>query len=128
MRIPFALERFLPNWLFSRFRMRSDWDLRARENSHYYIDCGHAASPSVFSESGENDVGKLILRGIDLRADAAILEIGCGVGRLLRPFLERAARIVGVDISGEMVARARDVFRAAPRVEIYLGSFQGSSR
>ena len=119
MHIPYALERFLPNWLFSRVRMRSDWDLRARENSHYYIDCSHADTPSIFWESGENDVAMLVLRGIDLKADAAILEIGCGVGRLLRPFLERAARIVGVDISGEMVARARDVFRAAPRVEIY---------
>ncbi len=119
MRIPFALERFLPNWLFSRFRMRSDWDLRARENPLYFIDCGHADTPAVFWESGETDVAKLILRGVDLRADAAILEIGCGIGRLLRPFLDRATRIVGVDISGEMVARAREVFRADPRVEIY---------
>ncbi len=99
--------------------MRSDWDLRARENPHFYIDCGHAGTPSVFWESGENDVAKQVLRGVDLRADAAILEIGCGIGRLLQPFLERAERIVGVDISGEMVARARDVFRADPRVEIY---------
>ncbi|MGE5391606.1 MAG: class I SAM-dependent methyltransferase [Deltaproteobacteria bacterium] len=39
---------------------------------------------------------------------ARLLEIGCGTGRLLRPALERGHQITGVDISGDMLARAQE--------------------
>ena len=50
-----------------------------------------------------------MLRGVELGPGAAVLEIGCGMGRLLRPFVGRASRVIGFDISGEMIARARAV-------------------
>jgi SAM-dependent methyltransferase len=84
-----------------------DWDLRARENAYYYIDCGHGRSEDEFWRSGEEDAARLILRGIELSADARVLEIGCGIGRLLRPLARRAQYVIGVDISGEMIRRAR---------------------
>lgn len=37
----------------------------------------------------------------------AVLDHGCGVGRLLVPFAERAQRVVGVDVSPSMLAEAR---------------------
>jgi len=37
----------------------------------------------------------------------AILDFGCGVGRLVIPFARRADRVVGVDISPAMLAEAR---------------------
>ena len=107
MRIPFsAASRFL-GVLFPRRLMRADWDLRARSDAAYYIDCGHGVSPAAFWRSGEEDLQTQVLKGIRLSQDAVVLEIGCGIGRLLRAMRRRARLAIGVDISGEMIDRAR---------------------
>ncbi|MGC8878007.1 MAG: class I SAM-dependent methyltransferase [Anaerolineae bacterium] len=46
-------------------------------------------------------------------ADGTILELGCGTGRLLLPLARAGHRIVGLDSSAEMLARARERLRAA---------------
>ncbi len=56
------------------------------------------------------------MRDIEIAPTAAVLEIGCGIGRLLRPFLTRARSLIGVDISGEMVERARREFDETPGI------------
>jgi len=38
-----------------------------------------------------------------------VLDFGCGVGRLARPFAARFEEYVGVDLADEMVARAREL-------------------
>jgi len=96
--------------------MRRDWDLRARENALYYIDCGHADSEEAFWRSGEEDLVNFILRDLDLDRNASALEIGCGIGRLLRPLSFRVASAVGVDISGEMIERARQALADRPNL------------
>lgn len=44
--------------------------------------------------------------GDDFRPDRA-LDFGCGVGRLVLPFAEKAAHVTGVDISDNMLSEAR---------------------
>lgn len=88
--------------------MRRDWDGRARENAPYYIDCAHAQTPEAFWASGASDLRMLILQDVALEPSARALEIGCGMGRLLRPLSFAVARAIGVDISPEMIARARE--------------------
>lgn len=97
-------------------RMRSDWDLRARQNARYYIACGHSDSDAEFWRSGYEELEKHVLR--DLRVDPAAraLEIGCGIGRLLRPLSERVERAVGVDISQEMVSQGTKLLADRPNV------------
>jgi SAM-dependent methyltransferase len=43
-----------------------------------------------------------------------ILEAGCGTGRLLLPLAEAGFRVVGLDVSSAMLARAHDKLAAAP--------------
>jgi SAM-dependent methyltransferase len=103
--IPFArsfLGRFFPT-----LRMREDWDLRARKNARYYIDCGHGESEETFWRSGQEDLENFILRDLEIEPEAVALEIGCGIGRLVRPLSERVARVWGFDISGEMIERGK---------------------
>jgi ubiquinone/menaquinone biosynthesis C-methylase UbiE len=51
-----------------------------------------------------------------------ILEVGCGTGYWLEYFLAmRNARIVGVDISPEMLAIAENKFSHSPKIELYQG-------
>lgn len=51
-------------------------------------------------------------------ADRTLLDIGCGIGRLERALHDRAARIVGIDISREMVRIARGRCAGLANVEI----------
>jgi SAM-dependent methyltransferase len=47
------------------------------------------------------------------RQSGAVLELGCGTGRLAIPLLQSGAPLVGVDRSGAMLARARQKARRA---------------
>jgi SAM-dependent methyltransferase len=48
-----------------------------------------------------------LVRAADLPPDSLVLDAGCGPGLVGEALLDAGHRIVGVDLSGEMVARAR---------------------
>lgn len=98
--------------------MRADWDRRARENAPFYVCTTAAGSPEAFAQSGERDLEEQVVDGLDVRPDWRVLEIGCGMGRLLRPLSPRVARVVGVDLSEEMLRRARDHCASLANVEV----------
>ena len=98
--------------------MRADWDRRARENARYYVCTTAAESPESFAASGARDLEENIVDGLDVSPRCRVLEIGCGMGRLLRPLAPRVARVVGVDLSDEMLRRAREHCASLPNVEL----------
>jgi len=98
--------------------MRQDWDLRARENAPFYICTTAAESAEAFAASGERDLVEHVLDGLDVAPGWSVLEIGCGVGRLLRPMASRVGRAVGVDLSDEMVRRGREYCSGLANVEL----------
>ena len=51
--------------------------------------------------------------GFARRTGGPILELACGTGRLMQPLLELGERVVGVDVSEAMLARARRTLDAA---------------
>jgi SAM-dependent methyltransferase len=102
------------------FWMRSDWDRRARKDARRFIACGHSDSDESFWASGRRDLDQLVLHDVELAPPACALEIGCGVGRLLRPLSERIDRVLGADISPEMVRRARELLADRPNVEVFV--------
>lgn len=100
--------------------MRSDWDRRAREDAQRFIACGHSESDQAFWASGRRDLDQLILHDVVLEPTARALEIGCGMGRILRPLSERIERVFGVDISAEMIARARHGLAGGGNIEFFV--------
>jgi SAM-dependent methyltransferase len=98
--------------------MRSDWERRARENAPFYICTTAAESAEAFAASGEKDLAEQVLDGLAVSRDWAVLEIGCGIGRLLKPLSKRVRRAVGVDLSEEMVRRGREYCADRPNVEL----------
>src|SRR5450755_676929 len=95
-------------------KMRQDWDERARENARHYVATGQTEwTDEAFFESGEkaireqllNDMGN-VCQGKDPKT-MRILEIGCGAGRLTRALSKLFGEVHAVDVSGEMVARAK---------------------
>jgi len=101
-------------------RMRGDWDRRAEEDHKLHIATGHAGSEETFRASGVQDLDAIVLDGVALDASAEILEIGCGVGRLLVPLAERVAVAHGVDISPVMIGKSKEYASSAPNVRTAL--------
>src|SRR5207244_8029699 len=51
----------------------------------------------------------------ELASGAPLLELGCGTGRLLAPLCRDGHRVVGLDLSAAMLARARARADGLPR-------------
>jgi SAM-dependent methyltransferase len=68
---------------------------------------------------GWSDAGEALALGrVDDQAHGAVLDLGVGTGRTTGLLLETAASYVGLDLSPEMVARAR---RRHPGVDLRVG-------
>lgn len=107
--------------------MRAFWDRAARENATWFVDTSQAYdSPDLdrFFEDGRRVVGHA-LDGRDLPGHGLAVDIGCGVGRLSRALGERFDRVLGVDVSPEMVARARDMNADRDHLEFHVGTGAG---
>jgi len=99
--------------------MRADWERRARENAPFYVCTTAAESIPAFEASGARDLEGHVLDGLEVSPRWRVLEIGCGMGRLLRPLAGRVDRVVGVDLSPEMLRRARDYCEGLRNVELH---------
>lgn len=107
-------------------KMRQDWDERARENARYYVATGQTEwTDEEFFASGEKSIEEDILtdmtnicQGRDPKA-MRVLEIGCGAGRLTRALAKLFGEVHAVDVSGEMVARAKAALKDFPNAHVY---------
>jgi SAM-dependent methyltransferase len=106
--------------------MRSFWDEAARRNAAWYVDTSISyGSPDMdkFFETGRV-VAKTALEGPcePARFERAV-DIGSGLGRISAALADRFDEVIGIDISPEMVQRARElVVRPNVRFEVGSGS------
>ena len=107
-------------------KMQRDWDERARENARYYVATGKSDwTDEEFFQSGERTVAEEILtdminicQGKDPK-QMKVLEIGCGAGRVTRALAGVFGEVHAVDVSGEMVARAKNALADRPNAFVY---------
>ncbi len=87
------------------------WDERAREDAFFFVDDRQdyrAADAERFWAGGEDVLDRILgMLGLVLRPDDTVVDIGCGVGRLTRALAARAAHVHAIDVSAEMLERAR---------------------
>lgn len=110
--------------------MKRDWDRRATENARWFINTVRLdQSEDEFDETGLSEIRSLILpelilmtRGRDPRS-LRMLEIGCGIGRMTRHLAAIFGEVCAVDVSGEMIARARE--RLAGLANVHLHESNG---
>jgi SAM-dependent methyltransferase len=106
--------------------MKKDWDRRARENARYFIATTKQNwTDEEFFASGERTVAEQILGDMGnicqgrAPRDMRVLEIGCGTGRITRALAGLFGEVHGVDISGEMIERARQSLRETGNAFVY---------
>lgn len=95
--------------------MTTDWDRRARENAYHWVDSRETAwDKQKYYEGGERDMEKYVLpffrsRNVteSMASKFTVVDIGCGTGRLSRAMARKCASVIGVDVSGEMIVRAK---------------------
>src|SRR6266496_2275820 len=107
-------------------KMQREWDQRARENARFYVNTARQDwTDNEFFESGERTVAEEVLtdmtnicQGRDPK-QMRVLEIGCGAGRITRALSGLFGEVHAVDVSGEMVAKARAALADRPNAHIY---------
>jgi arsenite methyltransferase len=75
-------------------------------------------------EKGHRPVGEQAVELMNIPADARVLDVGCGSGWATRLMAEKAhdGRVVGIDISDEMVRLARETSASFSNVEFEIAS------
>ena len=94
-------------------RMEAFWNDRAREDAFFFVDNRlDYGNPDVerFWAQGQEDLRRLLdLAGAEIHPGDAIVDVGCGLGRLTRAALALGAGSVhAIDVSEEMLDRARE--------------------
>jgi SAM-dependent methyltransferase len=92
--------------------MSRDWDARARKNAFHYIASWRKDwGPESFIASGEEDFERLVVPVLARCGLPAVgkcmLELGCGAGRMTSSFAKRFELVYALDLSHEMLSRAR---------------------
>ena len=107
-------------------RMRDDWDQRARENARHFVATESTEwTDEEFFASGERTMAADVLNDLGnicqgkAPGEMRVLEIGCGAGRVTRAFAKLFGEVHAVDVSGEMVERARQALRDFPNARVY---------
>ena len=107
--------------------MRQDWDERARKDAFHYIASWRKDwTPESFFQSGEEDFQRFVAPVFERcrwePQGKAMLELGCGAGRMTRSFSQRFSRVYAFDISAEMLRHAQALYPGAANVAWTLGN------
>lgn len=100
---------------------RTDWLLRRRFNR--WAKWGRGES----MEQHHTPIAEMIWEKMELGPKERILELGCGEGWACRLMAQRAgpeSHVLGLDISDEMIRRAREKSRGFSNVDYHCGSAQ----
>lgn len=97
-------------------KMKKDWDARAKIDHLFVIATGHSQSEKDFWKSGISDCNEILGKTVNRfqkiienkdPLKMQILEIGCGVGRILIPMSKIFGECIGIDISSEMIQQGQ---------------------
>lgn len=106
-------------------KMKTDWDRRAVHDARYWIATEDYRSDEVFDRSGETTAEAILtlVGGENGELDGfRVLDIGCGIGRVLKPMAARIGELVGIDVSPEMVAQSKVWLAGLSNVTTRVGS------
>jgi spore maturation protein CgeB len=101
-------------------QMKSDWDRRVGHDYRFWMGEGHLDDAQMWRTGAEDFAS--IAQGITGTSSAVALEIGCGVGRMMRAAAERFGRVIGIDVSRLAIDKARELVGPTPKMDLVVGS------
>jgi SAM-dependent methyltransferase len=101
-------------------RARDFWDESGRSDAKLAIYWHErmldpAGREEFFEHMGEEDARRLAWF---VHPEARVLDLGCGIGRVMKRLAPHCREIVGIDISAEMVARSADYLRGVGNARV----------
>lgn len=100
--------------------MRSDWDRRIQHDYRFWMSDGVGNDAAMWS-AGERDF-KILTDGIPNKKESVFLEIGCGVGRLLKFASSDFGKVIGLDVSEKAISKAKEFLTGSDNVELICGN------
>jgi SAM-dependent methyltransferase len=102
--------------------MKNFWNAKAREHAPFYIATwrGYESKDTVDFFLTADDAAQFCrAAGYQPTKQDRMLEIGCGIGRMTRGFAQLFGQVYAVDVSGEMIAQARQCLSGQANVHLY---------
>ena len=99
-----------------------DWSVQQSEEAS--VALYSLGNPALLERATAEIVSQLERWGV-IGKDSEVLDIGCGIGRLLVALAPRVKRAVGIDVSAEMVKAAQRRCVALDNVEVIKGDGHG---
>lgn len=100
-------------------QMKADWDRRVSHDYRFWMSDGVSSDEAMWT-SGERDLTALT-KGLPEQLGCTVLELGCGVGRILKAALPRFKQVIGVDVSSKAIDKARALLPQSPRLTLIAG-------
>jgi spore maturation protein CgeB len=100
-------------------QMREDWDRRIAHDYRFWMTESHVDDVTMW-QSGQRDLD-ILLEGVPRSPALSGLEVGCGIGRLLKAATRRFGRITGVDVSEKAISKAREFIASEKNAEFIVG-------
>ncbi len=109
-------------------RLAANWERRARSEARDYYVSSHPGwnQPEVWAHQAEVDV-TMFMHQLDpaVMRDWDLLEVGCGVGRLVPELAKRAKSYTGFDIAPGMVESAKERNAAIASARFFVSDGTG---
>lgn len=109
--------------------MTEQWNERAQENAYYWVNTEKTDwKKEEYYKSGDKDITQYVLPFFKKKnipkeeySQFSTLDIGCGTGRLTRSLGKICKHVTGIDVSTEMVAKAKEDNIDMPNLEFIAG-------
>ncbi len=100
-------------------QMKADWDRRISHDYRFWMSDSYKDDTAMWA-AGERDV-QALLNAADSKAPQGVfLEVGCGVGRLLRAASKRFNKVHGIDVSSSAINKGRELLGDLRNVELQV--------
>ena len=100
-------------------RMKADWDRRIAHDYRFWMSDSYKDDTAMWA-AGERDIQALLNTPHSTERSGVFLEVGCGVGRLLRAASKRFEKVVGLDVSESAINKAKDLLSDLTNIELRL--------